>query len=119
MPDFAIPHTAPLRFVKTLISTNEKSAQVEIVFEEIPTLGMLIEAAAQSSSGILNQNINGKVGFLVTLKNIRLLSDPNTQNFQVSTTLDHKIENFMYLTFSILDKNINIMTGSFVIALSE
>jgi len=117
MPDFAIPHTTPLRFVKTLISTNEQNAQVEIAFEEIPTLGMLIEAAAQSSSGILNQNINGKVGFLVTLKNIKLLSKPSTQSFQISTTLDHKIENYMYFTFSILDKNINIMTGSFVIAL--
>jgi len=119
MPDFAIPHTAPLRFVKTLISTNEQNAQVEIAFDEIPTLGMLLEAAAQSSSGIANQNINGRVGFLVTLKNIKLLSEPNTQNFQVTTTLDHKIENYMYLTFSILDKSINIVTGSFVIALSE
>jgi len=119
MSDFAIPHTVPLRFVKTLLTSDEQNAFVSIAFDEIPTLGMLIEAAAQSSSGILNQNIDGRVGFLVTLKNIKLLSEPNTQNFQVTVTLEHKIQNYMYLTFSILDKNTNIASGSFVIALSE
>jgi len=117
MSDFAIPHVAPLRFVKRRISATREDATVEIGFDEIPSLGMLIEAATQSSSGILNDEINGRIGFLVTLKNIKLLQAPQNTTFQVRIHLDLKIEDFRYLSFTVYDHEVKIVSGSFVITL--
>jgi len=117
MSDFAIPHVAPLRFVKERISATLEDALVEIGFNEIPTFGMLIEAATQSSSGILNDEINGRVGFLVTLKNIKLLHEPQVTTYQVNIHLDYKLDDLRSLSFTIYDNDIIIMTGSFTITL--
>ncbi len=117
MSDFAIPHVAPLRFVKRRISATLEDAVVEIGFDEIPTLGMLIEAATQSSSGILNDEINGRIGFLVTLKNTKLLQEPQSTTYQVDIHLDHKLDDLRYLSFIIYDNGVTLVTGSFVIVL--
>ncbi len=117
MSDFAIPHVAPIRFVKRRISATQEDATVEIGFDEVPSLGMLIEAATQSSSGILNDEINGRIGFLVTLKNIKLLQKPETKIFQVKIHLDLKVDDFRYLSFVIYDREVKIVSGSFVISL--
>jgi len=117
MSDFAIPHVAPLRFVKERISATLEDATVEIGFDEVPSLGMLIEAATQSSSGIVNDEINGRIGFLVTLKNIKLLQTPQTTTFQVKIHLDLKAEDLRYLSFTIYDEDVTVVTGSFVIIL--
>jgi hypothetical protein len=117
MSDFAIPHVAPLRFVKRRICATLEDATVEIGFDEVPSLGMLIEAATQSSSGIVNDEINGRIGFLVTLKNIKLLQTPQTTTFQVKIHLDLKAEDLRYLSFTIYDEDVTVVTGSFVIIL--
>ncbi len=117
MSDFAIPHLAPLRFVKRRIEATTEDAIVEIGFDDVPSLGMLIEAATQSSSGILNDEINGRIGFLVTLKNIKLLQTPYTTTFQVKIHLDLKADDLRYLSFTIYDDNVPVLTGSFVIVL--
>jgi len=117
MSDFAIPHVAPLRFVKRRICATLEDATVEIGFEEIPSFGMLIEAATQSSSGILNDEINGRIGFLVSLKNIKLLQTPKTTTFQVKIHLDLKVDDFRYLSFVIYDRKVKVISGSFVISL--
>jgi len=117
MSDFAIPHVAPLRFVKERVSATLEDAVVKIGFDEVPSLGMLIEAATQSSSGIVNDEINGRIGFLVTLKNIKLLQTPQTTTFQVKIHLDLKAEDLRYLSFTIYDEDVTVITGSFVIIL--
>ena len=117
MLDFAIPHIAPLRFVKRRISATLEDAVVEIGFDEVPTLGMLIEAATQSSSGILNDEINGRIGFLITLKNVKLLKEPQSTNYQVDIHLDYKLDDLRYLSFKVYANDIDVVIGSFVIAL--
>ncbi len=117
MLDFPIPHIPPIRFVKSLISADEQSASAEVEFDTIPTLGMLVEAAAQSSSGIVSEDTKVQMGFLVTLKNIKLLKKPKLTNYIINVHLDHKLENFKSLSFSVLDDDVLIATGSFSVAL--
>jgi len=117
MSEFPIPHIKPIRFVKKILSTSTQEASVEVEFEIIPTLGMLIEAAAQSSSGIVNDNTNSRVGFMVSLKNIKLLQEPQDTTFVVDVKVDYKIQDLKYISFSIIKNDIKIAEGSFVIAL--
>jgi len=117
MDDFSIPHLPPVRFVKTLIKADETSAMVEVGFNEIPTLGMLIEAAAQSSSGIKDDENNGRRGFVITLKNIKLLQDVNSKEFIVYVELVHKLDDFKSLLLKIYEKETLVATGAFSILL--
>ncbi len=117
MSEFAIPHTKPIRFVKSIICTDEEKASVVVGFDNIPTLGMLIEAATQSSSGIVNDDTNGRIGFVVSLKNIKLITKPKDTTFQVDIKVDYKMQDLKYLSFSILKDTTLIAEGKFVIAL--
>ena len=117
MDDFTIPHLPPVRFVKTLVSADETKAIVEVGFDEVPTLGMLIEAAAQSSSGIKDDENNGRMGFVISLKNIKLLQDVNSKEFVVHVELVHKLDDFKSLSFKIYEKEILVAIGSFSIVL--
>ncbi|SFV61470.1 hypothetical protein MNB_SM-6-1410 [hydrothermal vent metagenome] len=84
----------------------------------MPTLGMLVEAAAQSSSGITNDDVNGRVGFVVSLKNIKLLQKPKSTIYQIDIKIDYKVENLKYLSFSIINnESKTVASGSLVIAL--
>ncbi len=117
MSDFSIPHLPPIRFVKSLLSADDRSASVRIAFEEVPTLPMLIEAAAQSSSGIDDDENDGRMGFLVTLKNVKLLEEIDSKEFIANIKLNQRIENFKSLSFEIAKDNIIIAKGVFSITL--
>jgi hypothetical protein len=117
MPDFPIPHTPPIRFVKKLLSSDEQKASVEVEFESVASLGMFVEAAAQSSSGILSQSDDIQRGFLVTLKNIKLLQEPKSTIYIIDVYLEHKLENFKSFSFSVFDDGVVVATGSFSVVL--
>lgn len=117
MDDFSIPHLPPVRFVKTLIRADKISATVKVGFDEVPTLGMLIEAAAQSSSGIKDDKNNGRMGFVITLKNIKLLREVNSKEFEVHVKLVHKLDDFKSLSFNIFEDEEQVVTGTFSIIL--
>lgn len=117
MHEFPIPHLQPIRFVKKLIKATTQDASVIVEFQTIPTLGMFVEAAAQSASGIMNSDIKGNSGFLITLKNIKLLQTPHKLKYHVDIVLEHKMQNFMFLNFNILDSELPIVTGSLVVSI--
>jgi len=117
MDDFSIPHLAPIRFVKSLIDADETTASVRVGFDEVPTLGMLIEAAAQSSSGIDDEDNNGRMGFVITLKNIKLIQSVRLKEFIINVQLVHKLDDFKSLSFEILEDETKVATGAFSIAL--
>ena len=117
MLELQIPHIQPIRFVKSLLYSDAKKASVEVEFDTIPTLGMLVEAAAQSSIGISSDESNGRIGFLITLKNIKFLEKPQEKNYIIDVELEHKLENFKSFSFSVFKNNNKIATGSFSIAM--
>jgi len=117
MPDFSLPHTAPIKFVKELLQTDETSAIVKIAYEELPTIGMLIEAAAQSSAGISDEQNIGRMGFLVSLKNVKLLEEIKSYEYIAKIELVSKLDNFKSLKFNIFEDELMIAKGSFAIIL--
>jgi len=119
MLDFPIPHIPPIRFVKSLISADEQNASAEVEFDTIPTLGMLVEAAAQSSSGIVSEDTKVQMGFLVTLKNIKLLQELESTEYILNVQLDYKLQNFKSFSFSVIEDKKIVATGSFSVALEN
>jgi len=117
MFDFPIPHIPPIRFVKSLLSRDEKSALVEVEFDTIPSLGMLVEAAAQSSSGVAEETTEVKMGFLVSLKNIKLLQELQSRKFTIEVAIEHKLQDFKSLSFGVFEDKTIVATGSFAIAI--
>ncbi len=69
-----IPHQKPIKYAQELLEVNENIAKVRCEFDKTPTLPMFFEAAAQSSAGF-SQDSEAKVGFLVSVKEVKLLNE--------------------------------------------
>jgi len=115
MSKLNLPHKDPILFAKEIISKKVDKCVVKIAFESIPTLAMLVEASAQSSAAF--DNGDGKMGYLVTLKNIKLLHKPNALEYNVEITSGHSVDSLTYFSFDVFDDNIAIANGVFIISL--
>ncbi len=113
MKELKLPHQAPINFAKYVISKEENSAVVKIKFDYIPSLPMIVEAAAQSSAAL--SDAESKMGFLVTLKNIELLEKLSSLEYDVKVLLEHQIEEFNYFNFEVNDRDILVANGIFII----
>jgi len=114
MNEIKLPHLAPIKFAKRTLRKDEKSAEVLIEYEQIPTLPMLVEAAAQSSASF---RINDKESaFLVSLKGIKLLEQPTKMEFVAHVVDEHRLDRMRYVGFEIFEEKISIATGTLVIA---
>ena len=60
-----------------------------------------------------------RVGFVVSLKNIKLLQKPKSTIYTVNIKVDYKMQDLKYLSFNILKNDIPLAKGSLVIALQE
>lgn len=70
-----LPHQAHIRFAQEIIEKNEDFYIVKCSFPYIPTLAMVSEAAAQSSAAFAQNKKEPVIGFLISLKNIKKLSE--------------------------------------------
>ncbi len=120
MSDFPIPHLPPILFVRSLLFSDYKEASVVIEFEEIPTLGMIIEAAAQASSAILDEEKQKvQAGFLIALKDVQLIDQLRLKRYVLNISLEHKIEHFRSFSFVVIDGEEKIVTGFFSLSLKN
>ncbi|EDZ62797.1 hypothetical protein CBGD1_415 [Sulfurimonas gotlandica GD1] len=115
MKELNLPHQAPVRFAKYIISKDETSALVRAEFESLPTLSMLVEAAAQSSAAFSDGE--GKMGFLVTLKNVKLIKKAESLEYDIRVTYQHALDALTYFSFEASHSKKLIASGVFVIAL--
>ena len=113
-----LPHLAPLRFLKKILSHNEKEARTLVSFDEIPSLAMLIESAAQSSSA-LNSTQKVKNAFLVSIKDIQLLQEPQKPIFEVLVKNKYTLENMKLIDFEIFEDLKVIANGSLTLAIEQ
>lgn len=113
--DINLPHLAPIKFAKTILLKEIDKAIVEVEFDKIPSLPMLVEAAAQSSSAIGNEDID--IAYLVSVKNIQLFTPPTQNGFEIEVINEHNFENMRYMSFNVFEKEKIIVDGSFIIAL--
>ena len=115
MIELNLPHQEPIRFAKCVVTKEDTTAVVKVKFDSVPSLAMLVESAAQSSAAFSLDN--NKMGFLVTLKNIQLLSEPTSLEYDVKLTFEHQLETLTYFKFEVNHKIKSVATGIFVISL--
>lgn len=113
-----LPHQAPLVFAKEILSLNEKEARVECTFDEIPSLAVFIEAAAQSSAAFFQEG-NYKLGFLANAKNILWLNKSEDKEFIIKLTLNLTFETMSNYSFMVcsLDEQTNVCSGEFTVSI--
>ena len=115
MQDLHLPHRAPLRFARQIISKGKDNARVLVKFDEIPSLAMLIEAAAQSSAAFGDGS--AKMGFLVSLKNVKLTKKASRKNLEVEVHNEHNLESMKYINFEVFEDEESLANGSLVVSL--
>ncbi|MCF6308960.1 MAG: hypothetical protein L3J19_00570 [Sulfurimonas sp.] len=115
MKELNLPHKEPIKFAKYIVSKEDTSAVVKVQFDEIPSLPMLVEAAAQSSAAFSNEE--NKMGFLVTLKNIKLVNKPCSFEYNIKVTLEHQLDSLTYFNFEVYDEHTVVATGIFIISI--
>lgn len=94
-----LPHLPPIRFAQKVLETTPQTAKVELLFPFEPTLGMLIEAAAQSSSAFAKSS--SQMGFVVSLKEVQLLQKSTQLEMIAHLTLETIVGEFMEISFQI------------------
>lgn len=117
MRELNIPHQEPIKFAKYVLSRDANVAVVRVEFSTVPTLPMLVEAAAQSSAAFGDGEI--KSGFLVALKNIKLLHKADLMQYDIKITAEHQLDSLSYFSFEVVTKDILLINGSFTIAIVE
>jgi len=117
MTELILPHQKPVRFASHVITRDGDYAIVQNDFGEIPSIGMIIEAAAQSTIAVALEEEIGRVGFLTTLKNVKLHTKPTTDECQMHIELLNRISGVGHLTFEAKQNDITIATGGYVVVI--
>jgi len=116
MLELNLPHLEPIRFAKKVISKDSTTARVVVEFPQMPSLAMMIEAAAQSSAAFSDGSKKG--GYLVGIKNVKLLHVAGKKFLEVEVVMKHSIENMSLLDFEVYEGSLILCRGSLTIALS-
>lgn len=117
MKELKLPHKAPIRFAKHIVSKENDTAIIKVKFGTLPTLPMMVEAAAQSSAAFGDEK--NSIGFLVSLKNVKLFEKPSYLEYDVEVSLEYKFEEFRYLNFKINGESALLASGTFMIAINR
>jgi hypothetical protein len=117
MTPLILPHLKPVRFASHVISRDGDKAVVQNDFGELPSIGMIIEGAAQSTISVALEEEIGKVAFLVTLKNVVLHSKPKTTECQMHIELLNRVSGVGHLGFEAKQDGITIATGVYMVAI--
>ena len=109
-----LPHQEPIRFVDKLIEKNSEYALVSCKFYSVPTLAMICEAAAQSSIAFENSK-DTKLGFLISLKDIKLKKMPNYKEFIIKISQTITFDTLSEFYFELIFEDEIYSEGSFIV----
>lgn len=115
MQKINLPHQEPVKFAKYIIKKELNSARVKVEFDEVPSLALLIEGAAQSSAAL--GEAEARNAYLVSLKNIHLLRKAQLKSFEIEVNHECTLDNMNSVSFNVFENEQNIASGSFVIAM--
>jgi len=114
MTEIKLPHIAPIKFAKYILEKDDLTARVLLEFPQVPSLAMMVEAAAQSSAAF---RVNDKENaYLVSLKGIKLLQKPTALTLEAKIVDEHRLDNMRYVGFEIFEKEVCVANGTLVIA---
>lgn len=114
MTEIRLPHIAPIKFAQYTLQKDELSARVSLEFPQVPTLAMMVEAAAQSSASFRSNDREN--AYLVSLKGIKLLQKPTSMKLEAKVIDEHRLEQMRYVGFEIYEQDTCVATGTLVIA---
>ena len=120
MKEINLPHKDPVKFAKYVISNNGDIAFVKVEFTTLPSLAMIIEASAQSTAG-LSSSGKSQMGYLVSLKNIKLLKELTNLKYDVKIVKEHELGALTYFYFEVYEENKredSLVKGTFIIAIN-
>lgn len=101
-------HQEPLVFAKEVISIGNDTAEVFCEFEQLPTIGMFIEAAAQATAAFF-QKIDIQSGYLAQANNIELIDKVTEKSYVIELKLEIKFDSMSKYSFIVknnLDKKL-------------
>lgn len=107
-----------MKFAKKILFKNTKQARIFVEFLEIPSLGMLIESAAQSSSA-LSESSHIQNAYIVSMKNIKQLHLPTKMTLEVEVSIEQSLENIQLIYFEIFEDSKSIVSGHLTIAIEK
>lgn len=115
-----LPHLPPIKFATETLTCKDQQATVRCEFPTLPTLAMLVEAAAQSTMAVLNTDV-AMNGFLVLIKDTVLHVKPKSLIAIVEVEMRLSLGNSSEFYFEVLEKPAGerYASGSFVIVLEE
>lgn len=114
MTQIKIPHLAPIKFAHSIVQKEDTFADVLVQFGQIPTLAMLVEAAAQSTAAFKVDE--SEHAFLVSLKDIKLIQEPTKTELLAHVIDEHRLDKMRYVRFEIREDKVLIADGTLVIA---
>ncbi|MGB5919888.1 hypothetical protein [Arcobacter sp.] len=112
-----LPHQAPIRFAQEIIEKNEDFYIIKCSFPYIPTLAMVSEAAAQSSAAFAQDKKEPIIGFLISLKNIKKLSEFKKEDYQIKISKSFNFGTMTEYKFELFDEKDTYSEGELTIAL--
>jgi hypothetical protein len=115
MTEIKLPHIAPIKFAKYTLQKDEKTARVLLEFPQLPSLAMMVEAAAQSSASFRSNDKEN--AYLVSLKGIKLLQKPTSAQLEARVVDEYRLEQMRYVGFEIFEKETCVASGTLVIAM--
>jgi len=130
MPDLKelltyLPHRAPVAFVKEVLVSEEHCARSAVSFESAPTLPMLSEAAAQTSTFMLLTKEKEAadippraMGMLLSLK-AAWHQKSAKQLLEIESRYVSNLDNFFMVSFRVLDADTLVAEGQLSVVLQK
>jgi hypothetical protein len=114
-----IPHQAPIKFAQEVLAMTSMTAKIRAAFPFEPTLGMLIEAAAQSSAAF--SSTVKRIGVIVALKEVKLLQAPYVLDMIVNIKIEASVGELTEISFEVLnqEEHESFATGKIILKISE
>lgn len=111
-----LPHLEPLIFAKEILYIDDKKAKILCEFKQLPSIGIFVEAAAQSSASFFQES-GFKIGYLASASNIELLGE--IEDLKYIVTLEHLLSfdnlNKYSFTISNIQNTKDIVLGEFTV----
>lgn len=105
-----------------MIGKQDNIVDVLCTFNDIPTLAMFIEAAAQASSAFdLSNDVKPRIGFLTVAKDVKLLNDIKEKRYVIKVEIKVEINNIKQFYFEVFEEfsSVKCISGHFTLVIKE
>lgn len=92
-----LPHLPPVLFAKRIVEKSDEYAKVECEFPTIPSLAMLLEAAAQASSALGK----AKEGFLASASDVESFQKIQDTKVQIEVRKEFELDKMQIFFFTV------------------